>query len=79
MYADDTSVIVSDTNSEAVNKKINETLTHFHSWCKRNHLIINIQKTKYVQFTGMYRNPNDSYQTQLDGKKIERSQAILFL
>lgn len=78
MYADDTSVVISHKDSRVVNERINSILTQFSKWCESNHLIVNFSKTKYVCFTGKYREPlslNISYQNST----LVASQVVKFL
>lgn len=50
MYADDTSVIVSAKTINELTLQMNLVLDEFNSWCKKNHLIVNFSKTKYLIF-----------------------------
>lgn len=55
MYADDTTVLVSGKTKEELTNKLNVITKQFTEWCIANHLIINLNKTVYVEFTGMYK------------------------
>lgn len=50
MYADDSTVIVKAENLEELKTKIQQCLFEFYEWCRINHLIINIEKTKCMLF-----------------------------
>lgn len=49
-YADDTTIVVSDASPEGVCRKIARVVNDFSSWCDRNRLIINLDKTVYLKF-----------------------------
>lgn len=78
MYADDTSIVISHKDVNVVNETVSTVLTQFSKWCESNHLIVNYSKTKYVHFTGQYRDPlnlNIRYQNSI----LVASQAVKFL
>ena len=50
MYADDTSITVSANTPEELHKKISTTLEKMVVWCERNKLILNEDKTIYLNF-----------------------------
>lgn len=50
MFADDTSVVVSARSSEELTDKIYLTIREFGEWCARNNLILNTEKTVYINF-----------------------------
>lgn len=50
MYADDTSIIITDKYRVNVQEKVNLTLLEFSKWCSSNNLIINYNKTKCIEF-----------------------------
>jgi hypothetical protein len=50
VFADDTCLLFSHQNPEALEEQMNEILIRFHNWLKRNKLAINVAKTKYMIF-----------------------------
>lgn len=79
MYADDTSVVISHKDSRQVNAMVNKVLLQFKNWCEKNHLIVNLSKTKYIQFTGPHRSPLDTYQIGIGNEAVDPADSITFL
>ena len=50
MYADDTSIIVTSPNLEKFETEIDEIFGDVNNWLKVNKLILNYNKTHYLQF-----------------------------
>ena len=50
MFADDSSVVVSTGNPDELSKLIESVMKDFDCWCKMNNLILNLQKTVYMNF-----------------------------
>lgn len=50
MFADDSSVVVSAHSPGELRNKINMVVDDFSAWCTKNNLILNIDKTVYVNF-----------------------------
>ena len=50
MFADDSTIVVSDPNADMLHKKINDVLDEFSTWCDRNKLILNTTKTTHMNF-----------------------------
>ena len=50
LYADNTSIIVTSSNLENFETKINKIFGDFNNWFKVNQLTINYNKTNYLQF-----------------------------
>jgi len=51
LYADDTSIIVTSPNLENFETKINKVFGDINKWFQENQLILNYNKTLYLQFT----------------------------
>lgn len=49
-YADDTTIVVSDSCPDGVCYKVSRIVEDFRYWCDRNRLVINLDKTVYVKF-----------------------------
>lgn len=50
LYADDTNLIISDNAASSVKSKIDEVLPKIVQWFSNNKLIINLEKTKAINF-----------------------------
>ena len=50
LYADDTSIIVTSPNLENYEKQINKIFRDINYWFKLNQLVLNYNKTHYIQF-----------------------------
>lgn len=62
-----------------LNLKVNNVLQQFYDWCFSNHLIININKTVCIEFTGAYKNPTESLAFNLNNTALEISNSTKFL
>ena len=50
MYADDTSVAVAARDAEELSVRVQQVIAHFNNWCNRNRIMLNLQKTVYLNF-----------------------------
>ena len=50
LYADDMSIIISNTNPEEFNNTINSVMTEITDWFQSNLLTLNYNKTTFLQF-----------------------------
>ena len=50
LFADDTSLLVSDSNNEDLTSNINHSLTSLITWFNSNLLTLNLNKTHYTEF-----------------------------
>ena len=50
LFLDDTSIIVTNSNQEGVQKALNKTIPNIISWLKANFLSLNLNKTYYLEF-----------------------------
>ena len=50
LFADDTSILVSDSNNADFNTNINQSLTSLITWFNSNLLTLNLIKTHYIEF-----------------------------
>jgi len=50
LFADDTSLIISNTNPEEFNNTINSVMTEVTDWFQSNLLTLNYNKTTFLQF-----------------------------
>jgi predicted patatin/cPLA2 family phospholipase len=51
MYADDTSILISNNSYEELNRILNDVLHNTTKWFQVNQLVLNMEKTKIVKFT----------------------------
>jgi len=59
LFADDTSIIITDTNRRDFNVNANQTFQDINSWFKVNLLTLNLNKTQYLEFRSKnYHNVN---------------------
>lgn len=75
MYADDTAVVVADNDINTLEIRVREVIQQFQDWCFTNHLVINANKTKIIEFTGKYREPENLSFSVLDIIILNSSQA----
>jgi hypothetical protein len=50
LFADDTSLLITDSNKSDFNTNINQSLHNIISWFNNNLLVLNFSKTHYVEF-----------------------------
>ena len=50
VFADDTSIIISNTNPEEFRKNINLIMTEINKWFQSNLITVNLNKTHFMQF-----------------------------
>ena len=78
LYADDTSIIITDTNRRDFNVNANQTFQDINTWFKVNLLTLNLNKTQYLEFrTKNYYNVNT--QIKYDQECITNASEIKFL
>jgi len=78
LFADDTSIIITDSNKWDFNINANHTFQDIYPWFNVNLLTLNFNKTQYLEFrTKNYYNVNT--QIQSDQKDITNSTEIKFL
>lgn len=79
MYADDTSIIISDTSNENVCKKASREITSTQHWFSQNHLHLNETKTHFMQFTHSNNATDSSLLIKSQGKSIQQVPIVKFL
>lgn len=78
LFADDTTLIMKCTNPELYEYEINCAINEIVTWLNENRLMININKTKLIQFRNYKMNPitlDIKYQLS----KVEKVESALFL
>jgi len=78
LYADDTSIIVSSPNLENFETQVDKIFEDINNWFKINKLVLNYNKTQYLQFNTK---KSKGYDLKLDyqGNYIKSSTNIKFL
>jgi len=78
LFADDTSIIIIDTNRRDYNVNANQTFQDINIWLKVNLLTLNLNKTQYLEFrTKNFYNGNT--QIKYDQECITSASEIKFL
>jgi hypothetical protein len=77
-YADDTSILITDSNNIDFNININQSLTSIITWFNSNLLTLNLSKTHYIEFrtTNYYQVQTE---VQYEHKDISNSTDTKFL
>lgn len=78
MYADDTSIVVSDKCAAALREKILLVMAQFEEWCSRNRLLLNFNKTKVIEFANVHKSAAN-ISIMFQGSPIERCTDMSFL
>jgi len=80
IFADDTSLLITNKNIDELYFITNNLLKKVETWTKMNNLRINIEKTKYMLFkTKNTRTPDNLPPLYLGGQKIDRVNNYKFL
>jgi len=58
-YADDTNLIITNSDSQMFEKDINTAILHLNRWFKSNLLLLNLEKTYFLQFLTKNTNATD--------------------
>jgi len=78
IFADDTSIIITDSNRKAFNINENQMFQGINTWCNVSLLVLNFNKTQYLEFrTKYYYNVNT--QIKYDQEYITNTTKIKFL
>ena len=78
MYADDTSIVVSDSDPTILKRKVSNVLHEFDKWCHDNRLIINHDKTVLVEFGCRQKNLTN-FNFNFNGFTLTSSERVKFL
>ena len=66
LFADDTSFIIANSNSMIMNQDLKLVLEITQKWFKSNIMLLNFEKTNFMQFSS-----NISYQTTVNTQSID--------
>jgi hypothetical protein len=78
LFADDTSMIISKSDPKEFTNTISRNIIKIKEWCKSNSLLLNIDKTYFVQFCTKTNQKYD-IQTSYENRQIAKAQNIKFL
>lgn len=79
MYADDTSMIISDVNDEEVCRKASQEITTAQDWFSDNQMKLNEKKTHFIRFSHSNKTNDTSMLVRAHSKSIEQVQTVKFL
>ena len=79
MYADDTVIYATGSESECITTEIQEDLQRVEQWMKNRKLVLNLTKTTRMLFGTKQKLANASFKTQLHGSDIERVRNFCYL
>jgi len=78
LYADDTSITVTSSNLENLETQIDKIFGDINNWFKINQLVLNYNKTYYLQFN-MKNSKNHNLKLNYQGNYIKSSTNTKFL
>jgi len=78
LFADDTSMIITNPDPMEFTKSLNTNSTKINTWFKSNSLSLNVDKTHFLQFY-MRPNPNYDFIPYYEDKQITKVETIKFL
>jgi len=78
LYADDTSSIITNANRQMFEKDINTAILQLNRWFKSNLLLLNQEKTYFLQFLTIITNATDLH-IPYDNKQISSIHSTKFL
>lgn len=78
MYADDTTIVISDPNVDGVCRRLEGVIAQFKYWCDKNRLIVNIAKSQYIFFRNKLRH-TDFNRVGTNNSKFEFAREVRFL
>lgn len=79
LYADDTTISVSDTSITSLLFKLNNELERVVEWCKTNHLILNPIKSQFMLFKSNHRLLSCVPQVTVNNHLITATNCVSFL
>jgi hypothetical protein len=59
LYADDTSIVITESNATATKYQASSLLSDINSWFRNNLLLLNLNKTQYLEFRTKNYNVNE--------------------
>lgn len=79
MYADDTTIVLSDETPLGIELKVNKLLLEFSDWCQKNRLIINYEKTLCIEFLNKHRVTQNNFNFLFNNHTVKTDNSAVFL
>lgn len=79
LFADDTSLIISDKCSKNLEQKCNNNLSKLAQWFETNSLYLNSEKTNYIRFHNHQHRGNLDINIKINDSNISRAESTKFL
>jgi hypothetical protein len=79
LYADDTNMLLKDTNATNLAAKATNSANLFNQWCITNGLTVNVNKTFHTRFLTKNILPDSNMLISICQKSIQHTQSIKFL
>lgn len=77
MYADDTSMIISERTRNECETRVKESMNELEDWFSKNNLLLNIEKTQLINFSRKG-NP-ENFEIEYNNKIVKPCKSISFL
>ena len=78
-FADDTSIIQSNTSLERLSKQVKKDLSNLSNWLRANKLNLNVKKTELVIFRPRKLKIDHSFKFKLHGERLIPTHSVKFL
>ena len=79
LFADDTSIFYSHSDSSCLQSVLNEELQNFDVWLKGNNLSVNIKKTIYIVFKSTQKKLDYNFSLSFGNQSLKQSNVVKFL
>ena len=79
LFADDTSIFLSDSNFNTLIRTFNKEIKNVSTWLKINKLSLNINKTNYIHFSNNIKTNNHTHYIYIDNVLIKPVEYTQFL
>ena len=80
LFADDTALLLTDSNLTTLNKKVNSEFSKIENWLNANKLSLNYSKTKYLLYTPKSKDSQlYDFTVKTKGIKLERCKTAKYL
>ena len=81
MYADDTSLTLSNNDPVTLEEKLNEDINEVQKWLQSNKPTVNVKKTKYMNIGSHYRlrHLNEDLNVRVDSQQLMRAITYRYL
>ena len=80
LFADDTALILSDSNTSSLNERVNSEFAKIEQWLISDKLSLNLSKTKFLLISPSHKPIKpDKFHISIRGCNIERCQSIKYL